>query len=670
MVEEQQKLDELCVNAIRMLAVDMVEKANSGHPGLPLGAAPMAYVLWSQFMRHNPQDPAWPNRDRFILSAGHGSALLYALLHLTGYSLSLDDLKNFRQWESLTPGHPEYGLTPGVEATTGPLGQGFAMGVGMALAERFLADEFNRPGFPVMDHYIYALASDGDLMEGVSSEAASLAGTLALGKLIYLYDDNGISIEGSTKLSFKEDVRRRFEAYGWQVIRVADGNDLDSIAKAVVNAQAEKEKPSLIMVQTCIGFGSPKQGSAAAHGEPLGREAVRKTREFFGWPLEEDFYVPREAADHLARVREEGLKAHQEWKTLWDDYRRAFPEEAANFVDRFQGLLPSDWRESLPRFSPEEGKQATRVSSGKVLNALAAKLPNLVGGSADLAPSNKTLLSGYTDFGSGRPDARNIRFGVREHAMGAVMNGMALHGGIIPYGGTFLVFSDYMRPSIRLAALMGTHVVFVFTHDSLGVGEDGPTHQPIEQLVSLRAIPHLTVIRPADANETSAAWKTALENSGPTALLLTRQGLPIMDPDAIPVFEGAARGAYVVRDSEGQPELILMASGSEVPLAVEAGNVLAGEGVKVRVVSMPSWELFEAAGPEYRDKILPPAVKARVSVEAGSPLGWERYTGDQGAIIGVNRFGASAPGGTAFKNFGFNVENVARKAKDVLNKLK
>ena len=670
MVEEQQKLDELCVSAIRMLSVDMVETANSGHPGLPLGAAPMAYTLWTRIMRHNPLDTAWPNRDRFILSAGHGSALLYALLHLCGYNLSLDDLKEFRQWGSLTPGHPEYGHTPGVEATTGPLGQGFAMGVGMAVAERFLADEFNRPDFNLIDHYIYAITSDGDLMEGVASEAASLAGTLALGKLIYLYDDNGISIEGSTKLAFKEDVRRRFEAYGWQVIKVSDGNDLDSIAKAVANAQAEKEKPSLIMVQTSIGYGSPKEGSPSAHGEPLGKEALAKTREFFGWPADKDFYIPQEVIDHMHKTKDEGRKAQAEWTSLFKVYKEAYPEEASCFEERFKGLLPEGWEETLPRFSPEDGKQATRASSGKVLNALATKVANLVGGSADLAPSNKTLLSGYTDFGSGQPGARNIRFGVREHAMGAMMNGMALHGGIIPYGGTFLVFSDYMRPSIRLAALMGTKVVYVFTHDSLGVGEDGPTHQPIEHLVSLRCIPKLTVIRPADANETSAAWKKALENDGPTALLLTRQGLPILDPDSLPVFEGTSKGAYVVKDVDGNPDAILMASGSEVQLVLDAAEALAGEGVKVRVVSMPSWELFEAAGQEYRDSILPPDVKARVSVEAGSPLGWERYTGDAGAIIGVDRFGASAPGGEAMKKLGFNVDNVVEKTRGVLAKLK
>ena len=668
MADERKNLDKLCVNAIRMLAVDMVEQAKSGHPGMPLGAAPMAYVLWTRFLRHNPLNPAWSDRDRFILSAGHGSALLYALLHLSGYGLTLDDLKRFRQWKSLTPGHPEYGLTPGVEATTGPLGQGFAMGAGMALAEVYLADCFNRPDHGIVDHYTYALVSDGDLMEGVASEAASLAATMGLGKLIYLYDDNEISIEGSTDLAFTEDVSRRFQAYGWQVIRVADGNDLDKIATAVTNARSETERPSLIMVRTQIGFGSPKQGSASAHGEPLGPEAARRTRETLGWPLEAPFQVPDEVYGHFKDVAEKGRQAETDWAELFEKYQQAYPEAADDFLRQMKRELPAGWADDLPVYDPQDGGLATRAASGKALNALADRLPNLIGGSADLAPSNKTLIDGCGDFGCGRPGARNIRFGVREHAMGAILNGMALHGGLIPYGGTFLVFSDYMRPALRLAAMMKAPSIFVYTHDSIGVGEDGPTHQPVEQVAVLRAVPGLTVIRPADANETARAWQYAIGHSGPTALILTRQKVPHLDAAKYGIEQGVARGAYVLEDAPGTPDLILIGTGSEVGLALAAGAELSAQGVKVRVVSMPSWEIFAAQPQEYRDQVLPPDVEARLALEAGSTMGWCRWVGSRGDVLGIDHFGASAPGGEVFSQFGFTVENVVARAKALLER--
>uniref|UniRef100_A0A832EKQ8 Transketolase n=1 Tax=Desulfacinum infernum TaxID=35837 RepID=A0A832EKQ8_9BACT len=648
-------VDEQCVTTLRLLAVDMVEKAKSGHPGLPLGAAPMAYVLWARHLRHNPLDPSWVNRDRFILSAGHGSALLYALLHLTGYDLSLEELKNFRQWESKTPGHPEYGLTPGVECTTGPLGQGFAMGVGMALAEKWLAERFNRPGFPIIDHHTYALVSDGDLMEGVASEAASLAGHWKLGKLIYLYDDNHITIEGDTALTFTEDVLARFQAYGWHTQRVVDGNDLEAIHEAITAAKAERDRPSLIAVRTVIGYGSPKENNAACHGEPLGPEAARKTKECYGWPLEEAFYVPREVREAMGRAVAEGRRIQDEWNARLDAYRTAYPEEAALLQSFLAGTLPHGWEKHLPVFDPAAGSVATRNASGKVLNALADVIPNLMGGSADLAPSNKTFLS--------QGGNRNLHFGVREHAMGAVLNGMALHGGVRPYGGTFLVFADYMRPAIRLAALMKTKVIYVFTHDSIGVGEDGPTHQPIEQLASLRAIPNLTVVRPADANETAAAWKIALEADGPVALALTRQNVPVLDMDREKLFYGVSKGAYILAESAGPPRLIVIATGSETHLALEAQKVLEGQkGIPTRVVSMPSWELFQRQDAAYRDAVLPPEVTARVAVEAGSSMGWYRWTGSRGAVIAIDRFGASAPGSVVMKSFGFTVDNVVASA--------
>ena len=662
MADDRAELDQLCINTIRMLAVDMVEAANSGHPGMPLGAAPMAYVLWSRFLRHNPADPAWPARDRFVLSAGHGSALLYSLLHLTGYELSLQELKNFRQWHSLTPGHPEHGLCPGVEATTGPLGQGFAMGVGMAMAQRYLAGRYNRPGFPVMDHHIYAIVSDGDLMEGVASEAASLAGTLGLGRIIYLYDDNHISIEGSTDLAFTEDRGKRFEAYGWQVLPVEDGNDLKAIEDAINQARADSERPSLIRIRTHIGYGSPKVDTAAAHGEPLGPEGVAETRKTLGMP-DEKFYIPGQVKQHMGEALARGKKWQDEWQILLAAYQSKHAQEAAEFARVLAGKLPQGWQEAAPLFQPDDGPIATRAASGKVLNALAAELPELVGGSADLAPSTKTIIAGSGDMrGRGAECGRNIHFGVREHAMAAAVNGMALHGGVIPYGASFFVFTDYCRPSLRLAALMQCHSIFVFTHDSLGVGEDGPTHQPVEQLASLRAMPGMTLIRPADANETAAAWQIALERKSPTCLVLTRQKLPILDPRLYASGQGVAKGAYLLNEGGGSPQLILMASGSEVQLALEAAKELTSKGLKVRVVSMPSWELFQEQDQAYRDSVLPPEVKARLAIEAGATIGWERWVGDNGDVIGVDRFGASAPGGKVLSEYGFNKDNVVAKA--------
>lgn len=658
-VEIHGGLDRWCANAIRALAIDAVQRANSGHPGLPLGTADIAYVMWDRFLRHNPADPAWPNRDRFVLSAGHGSAMLYALLYLTGYDLPLDELLNFRQWGSRTPGHPEYGLTPGVEATTGPLGQGFGTGVGMALAEAMLAARFNRPGFPIVDHYTYALVSDGDLMEGVASEAASLAGHLGLGKLIYLYDDNHITIEGSTDLAFTEDVAARFRAYDWHVQNV-DGYDQPAITEAIRLAQAETARPSLIVARTHIGYGSPhKQDLAAAHGAPLGEEEVRLTKEAIGWPGDARFWVPDAVQDHFRLALERGARDQQEWEDLFARYRQAFPDLAEVWDATMSGELPAGWEDSLPVFDAGGKPLATRKASEAVLNAVAPALPALVGGSADLSVSNNTYLKAYGDVNTGTFEGRNLHFGVREHGMGAVLNGMALHGGFRPYGGTFLVFSDYMRPSIRLAALMHLPVIYVFTHDSIGLGEDGPTHQPVEHLAALRAIPNLAVVRPAEANETVQAWKIALERTdGPTALLLTRQGLPILDADAV---QGAARGGYVLADAKGgKPEVILLASGSEVSLALEARDALARQGVAARVVSMISWELFDAQPQPYRDAVLPPAVTARLAIEAGVAQGWHKYVGDAGSVISIEGFGASAPYGTIMRKYGFSVENVLR----------
>lgn len=667
-------LDELCINTIRTLAMDAVQKANSGHPGAPMGLAHVAYVLWTRFLKHNPRNPDWYDRDRFVLSAGHASMLLYSLLYLTGYGLPLDELKQFRQWGSRTPGHPEYGLTPGVETTTGPLGQGFGNAVGMALAERWLAEYFNRPGYPVVDHYTYVIASDGDMMEGVSGEAASIAGHLGLSKLIVFYDDNHISIEGCTDLTFSEDVRHRFEAYNWHVQSIEGDVDsstfskpeeLEAISDAIVKAQEEKERPSLIAIRTHIGCGSPnKQDSAKAHGEPLGEEEVALTKKNLGWQWDELFYVPEEA---LARFREavtRGDDWEAKWKELFDAYSREYPDLAKEWSMFMNRELPDGWEKAIPVFSPEEGAVATRVSSGKFMNAIAPCIPNLIGGSADLAPSTKTYLDKYSSISKGNFTGRNLHFGVREHSMGSIVNGMALHKGLIPYGSTFLVFADYMRPTIRLAAVMGVPSIFVFTHDSIGVGEDGPTHQPVEQLVSLRAIPNLVVIRPADANETAVAWRVALKSKNrPVALALTRQNLPILDQTKYPSAEGLTRGAYVLSDPEdGSPDLILIATGSEVSLALTAGEELKGKGVKARVVSMPSWELFDEQDEEYRNKVLPPSVKACIAIEAGSTQGWCKYAGSPENVIGLDRFGASAPLKVVYPKLGFTVDRVVEKA--------
>jgi transketolase len=659
----EKQLDEICINSLRMLSADAVQQANSGHPGLPLGAAAMEYVLWTRFMHFNPANPRWFNRDRYVHSAGHGSALLYALLHVTGYDISLEDVKNFRQWQSKTPGHPEYDLDLGIEATTGPLGQGFSMGVGMAIAERFLAAQFNRPGYSVVDHFTYAITSDGDLMEGISSEAASLAGHLKLGKLIYLYDDNHISIEGDTAITFTENVEDRFKAYGWHVQRVSDGNDLDAIAEAITQAQRETERPSLIMARTHIGFGSPKQDSASAHGEPLGEEGLKATKENLHWPLEPRFFVPPEAYSHFRRALDRGAKWEDEWKGLLKNYGKEFADLAEDLERQYRGELPADWDADIPAFDAKDGGVATRVASGKVLNAIAQRVPNLLGGSADLAPSTKTLIAGSGDQEYGDQGGRNLRFGVREHGMAAAVNGMALHGGVIPYGATFLIFSDYMRPALRVAALMDVHSIFVLTHDSIAVGEDGPTHQPIEHLMSLRAMPNFTVIRPADANETAVAWKVAMTRRKPVGLILSRQKLPTLDRTVYGSADGLFKGAYVLSDSKGNPDLLILATGSEVSLAIQAQEKLAQDhGIRARVVSMPSWELFMEQPQEYRDEVLPPTVKARLSVEAGSSLGWAQWVGSEGDMISVDRFGASAPGSLVLKEYGFNVENVVNRA--------
>ncbi|MGD8562049.1 MAG: transketolase [Desulfarculaceae bacterium] len=668
MPEAGKNLDLLCINAIRMLAVDMVEQANSGHPGMPLGAASMAYVLWNKFLRHDPANPHWPGRDRFVLSAGHGSALLYALLHLTGYDLPLEQLKKFRQWGSMTPGHPEYGLAPGVEATTGPLGQGFGMGAGMALARRFLSSTFDRPGFELFDYHIYAIVSDGDLMEGVASEAASLAGHMGLGRLVYLYDDNHISIEGNTKLTFSENVEGRFQAYNWQVQRVADGNDLQSMEYAIEKARSDTKRPSLIMVRTQIGYGSPRQDDAKSHGEPLGPENTAATRQNLGWEWE-PFQIPDEVSLHMIKAREQGGEVRTKWEDRFKAYSLHYADEAEALQQQLTAKMPPHWQKALPVFKKGDGPIATRAASGKVINALAPALPHLVGGSADLAPSNKTMISDSGDMRLPGPGCgRNIHFGVREHGMGAMLNGMALHGGVIPYGGTFLVFSDYMRPSLRLAAIMQTKVVFIFTHDSIAVGEDGPTHQPIEHLMSLRVMPGMTVMRPADANETAAAWEAALSRSGPTCLLLSRQKLPVLDASAYPIAGGVPKGAYVLSGCPDPCQLILLASGAEVHLALEAQAALAENGVASQVVSMPSWELFAEQDQAYRDQVLPPHIKARLAIEAGATLGWERWVGDAGEIVGIDRFGASAPGGKALKNLGFNLENIMIKAQALLGR--
>ena len=673
-VNRTRELDELCINTIRTLSLDAVQQAESGHPGLPLGAAPMAYVLWTRFMRHNPLNPKWANRDRFLLSAGHGSMLLYSLLYLTGYDLPLEEIKNFRQWGSKTPGHPEYGLTPGVEITTGPLGQGFANGVGMAMGAAHLGALYNKPEFPLLDHYVYAIVSDGDLMEGVASEAASLAGHLKLGKLIYLYDDNEVTIEGFTSLAFSEDVPRRFQSYGWHTLTVEDGNDLETIERAIREAQSVADRPSLISVKTTIGYGMPTAGTRKAHSDAPGPEAVRETKKHLGWPEDKSFYVPEEALAHFREATARGPQQEEEWNALVEKYVEKHEDEGRSFRLMMSGELPAGWEEHLPSF--EDAKpMATRQASGEVINALAPHLPQLFGGSADLGVSNNTDIKGGGDFAAGSYEGRIIHFGVREHAMGSALTGISLNGGLIPYGGTFLTFSDYMRPAIRLAALSEVQVIYVFTHDSVGLGEDGPTHQPVEHLAALRAIPHLYLIRPADAHETREAWRTAiLRRNFPTALALTRQKVPVIDRTRYSAAEGAQRGAYIISEAENEkgepikPELILIATGSEVSLCLEAREALSKDGVAVRVVSMPCVELFEEQPEDYKDEVLPAGTGARLVVEAGVPLGWERYAGPEGDIIGLDRFGASAPGDVALSNLGFNVDNVLQRARALIQK--
>ena len=667
-MQETKELQALAINTIRFLSADGIQQANSGHPGLPMGAAPMAYAVWTRHLRHNPANPAWANRDRFILSGGHGSMLLYSLIYLTGYDLPLEELKRFRQWDSLTPGHPEYGLTPGVDATTGPLGQGLSNGVGMAIAEAHLAKVYNQPGYEIIDHYTYAIVTDGDLMEGVAAEAASLAGHLGLGKLIYLYDDNRISIEGSTEISFTEDRGKRFEAYGWHVQLVADGLDVEAIDRAIQTAKADP-RPSLIVVRNIIGYGLPtRQGTAKAHGEPPGDKELNAAKDNLDWPQEPRFYVPDEALAFFRRAAARGAELEDAWQQKFAAYRAAFPELAAELERRLAGQLPDGWADTLPVFPPDAKGLASRASSGKVLNALADRLPDLVGGSADLAPSTVTWMNNSPAFAPDCREGRNLHFGVREHGMGAVVNGMAYHGGIIPFGATFMVFSDYMRPALRMAALSHLGAIFVFTHDSIGVGEDGPTHQPVEQMAALRAIPNLTALRPADANEAREAWKVAIENRHrPTALVLTRQNLPTLDRSVVASAAGVRKGAYVLADlGEGQPQIVLMASGSEVSLIVAAGQRLAAQGVTVRLVSFPSWELFGEQDVAYQNAVLPPEITARLAVEAGVTMGWHRWVGSQGRVLGIDRFGASAPAATVFEKLGFTVENVVKIAQGLL----
>lgn len=662
-------IQDLSITTIRTLSIDAIEKANSGHPGMPMGAAPMAYTLWTKFMNHNPENPKWFNRDRFVLSAGHGSMLLYSLLHLSGYDVTMDDLKSFRQWGSKTPGHPEYGHTPGVDATTGPLGQGIAMAVGMAMAERHLAAKYNKEGYNIVDHFTYVICGDGDLMEGISSEAASLAGHLKLGRLIVLYDSNDISLDGDLNKSFSENVEQRFQAKGWQVIRVEDGNNVEEIAKAIEIAKAEENRPTLIEVKTTIGYGSPnKGGTSSVHGSPLGAEETKLVKEAYSWTFEDDFYVPKEVYEHFeATVKEAGKQKEKEWNDLFAKYEANYPELAKELKLAINGELPENWDQSLPVY--EEGKSiATRSSSGEAINAIAKNVPYFFGGSADLAGSNKTTIKNGGDFSAENYGGRNIWFGVREFAMGAALNGMALHGGLRVFGGTFFVFSDYLRPAIRLAALMKLPVTYVFTHDSIAVGEDGPTHEPIEQLASLRAMPNLSVIRPADGNESRAAWKEALQSdSKPTALVLTRQNLKTIKGTDQLAEEGVKRGAYVISPAKSDhPQALLLASGSEVGLAIEAQKALASEGIDVQVVSMPSWDRFEGQPEEYKNEVMPKHVKKRVAIEMASPFGWERYVGDEGKILGINQFGASAPENKILKEYGFTVENVVQKVKEFI----
>ncbi len=665
---ESGALDELCINTIRFLAVDAVEKAKSGHPGAPMGAAPMAYVLWDRFLKHCPHDPDWPDRDRFVLSAGHASMLLYALLHLTGYDLPLEEIKAFRQWGSMTPGHPEHGAAPGIEATTGPLGQGFANAVGMAIAEARLATEFNRPGHDIVGHHTFVLASDGDLQEGICAEAASLAGHLRLGGLKVLYDDNSVQLSGPTALAFSEDVPERFLAYGWQTLGPIDGNDLLAIDAALTEAIAETSRPTLISVKTIIGYGSPKAGTFQVHGEPLGEENARIAKETLGWPLEPTFLIPEEALAHLRQAVDRGAEAERQWQAQMEAYAAEHPDLAAQFRARLRGELPEGWDDGLGDLFPTDTKpMATRSASQVALNLIAKRVPALMGGSADLSPSTKTLVEGEGDFGP-EERYRNLEFGVREHAMGGICTGMALHGGFIPYGATFMTFCDYMRGSIRLAALTGAHVVYVFTHDSIGLGEDGPTHQPIEHLMALRAMPNLTVIRPGDATETAQAWRAAVASpSGPVALVCTRQNVPVLDRTKLAPAEGLLKGAYVLWESgDGVPEVIFIGTGSELSVALEAGRKLAGEGKAVRVVSMPSWELFDRQPAEYRESVLPAAVRARVAIEAGVKIGWEHYVGLDGGVVGLTGFGASAPGAVCMEKFGITADHAVEVAKSLL----
>jgi transketolase len=679
-------LDNLSINTVRFLSVDAVQHANSGHPGLPLGAAPMAYVVWTRFLKHNPKNPTWFDRDRFVLSAGHGSMLLYSLLHLTGYDLSLEEIRGFRQWGSRTPGHPERGITPGVETTTGPLGQGFGNAIGMAMAEAFLAARYNRPGHTIIDHYTFAMLSDGDLMEGVASEAASLAGHLRLGKLICLYDDNHVSLSAGTGLTFTEDVALRFQAYGWHTRRVDDGNDVTAIANALEGALEATDSPKLILVRTHLGYGSPhKQDTFAAHGAPLGQEEVRLTKQHLGWPEDGPFHIPEPVLQHFRQAVERGEREESAWNGKLPAYRRAYPDAARELERVMAEHLPPGWESAVPAFAADAKGLATRAAAGQVLADLAGRIPQLIGGSADLDPSTHTALRGLGDFESADAAAetqgaagggwsfagRNLHFGVREHAMGAILNGLAAHGGLLPFGATFLIFSDYMRPPIRLAALMGLHVIYLFTHDSIGLGEDGPTHQPVEQLANLRAIPNLVVIRPADANETATAWRVALRlKNRPVALVLTRQRVPTLDRRfRFAADGGLERGAYILEDdASGTPDLILIASGSEVPLIVAARDELTKQNLRVRLVSMPSWELFDAQPRQYRDTVLPPAVRVRLAVEAGATQGWCRYVGDAGDVLGIDRFGASAPGEVVMREYGFSADEVCRRALTLLHR--
>ncbi len=672
MADVQNDIAQLSINTIRFLAVDGVQKANSGHPGMPMGCAPIGYTLYSKFMKHNPANPKWLNRDRFILSAGHGSMLLYSLLHLCGYNVSMDQLKQFRQWGSITPGHPEFGLTEGVETTTGPLGQGFANSVGMAIAEEFLASKFNKDDIKILDHFIYGICSDGDLMEGVSHEAAALAGHLKLGKIIFFYDNNHITIDGPTSLAYSDDVPKRFEAYHWHVQVVDDVNDLNALEIALKNAQQVTDQPSIIVTRTHIGFGSPnKHDTSHAHGSPLGEEEVKLTKKNLGWPEDAQFLVPSEVYEHFKTVSAKGKQDEENWNQLFKKYQQKYPDDAKLFLDVMNGNFGDEWKSKLPAFKDDGKKLATRAASGKVLNSIAASLPTLIGGSADLEPSNNTFLKDYKAFSAENRDGRNFHFGIREHGMASILNGMAYYGGVIPYGGTFLIFSDYLRPAIRLASLSKIKPIFVFTHDSIGLGEDGPTHQPVEQLSSLRAIPKVIVIRPADANETVYAWQAAIEHTGsPVALILTRQGLPILDQEKFPSAKNLLKGAYILKDSTGTPDVILLAAGSEVGISLKAVEKLEAEGTKVRVVSFPSWELFELQSKEYRDSVIPPAVKARVSIETGVKQGWEKYIGDYGESISIEKFGASAPVEVLMEKYGFTSENIVETAKRVLKNIK